>query len=304
MIFYTFFSRILIFFVLSRVSTASPECSEDFGSGIIANDCVWAYKMFNSRVFHASYGTVAAQTFSKDAKLVGDENLLRQSFVHRTCVIGIDMLPATGTAKTSWNHFHDHILRLLMSCVALPGTIGGVSKFGNFEVVIANPRQEAVRSVLGKSRSLPLPLSESIKTIALGIKMHEDGKASPPSPGYRSRTPIFVHEAPPPHPLPYLGHSMPQTAGHPPVQPNYHLGQGAGHIPAQMHNVAQPLPYTPTQLLQLNQALENTRLGHSSPWIHNFGSPPLPMHLPAHESGLRPPSLPQTAPITGNPLFP
>ncbi|MCJ1249424.1 hypothetical protein MMC30_006648 [Trapelia coarctata] len=131
---------------------------------------------------------------------------------------------------------------LIQRCIYQPGASGGVSKFGNFEITIVNPNDEAVKEIMAMPRALKISFSTAIKTRRLDLQLKADGEApsSPPQPHDVAHSGML---RPPPTPIRNMG----QAAVHPPDErgPIFPHGPDIARGPAltssQATNMAQPL---------------------------------------------------------------
>jgi len=188
-IFRIFFSRVLLLLILYRTSTAVSECNRAFGASIVPADCYTAIRLFNLIAIRDTGNArpVTHVLFSRDPSIAGGLRQMRQTFTYGTCAMGIDFvdpLPPSGSALSCWLDFRNHMELLIRKCIPQPGAIGGVSKFGSFEVTLANPNDQAVREVVQMPKPREISFSESIKTHHLDLQLKADGEAptGPPSP--------------------------------------------------------------------------------------------------------------------------
>ncbi|MCJ1246976.1 hypothetical protein MMC30_004187 [Trapelia coarctata] len=141
--------------LLASPSTAHVTCSPTFGHSIHLPHCHQALTSFAllAQGLHIHGLHTIPARFSRDASLVGPLHHLPQSFVWKTCAIGIDIadasvppppppppgaLPSNMISATPQFILNELINPLLGACVETYGQGGRLERFG-WDVVVVNP---------------------------------------------------------------------------------------------------------------------------------------------------------------------
>ena len=186
-----FFSRIFLLFILCQTSIAAfSSCARVYGAYINPHDCDATIRSLTSTVtgHNGSPSLAWKHMFSRDPSLAHWPYQMRRTFIHGTCGLGIDLvdpLPPSKIAESNWLEFLTHFSMLILKCAYQPGAIGGVSKFGWFEVTLFNPIEEHVQDVLQLPQTLDISFSTAIRTKHMDRHLDADGKGTLYTPHHR-----------------------------------------------------------------------------------------------------------------------
>ena len=184
--------KLFIYIVTLQLSTAySLICKPFYGTGINPQHCKEALMPFLTRSYHACNGDSnhavnKGERFSTNCDIVGILHHMPQSYIWKTCAIGIDIAePPHGLGPhrnglTTWYGLKYWIDELLKTCVDGRGH-GGILEVDAFQYVVVNPTAECVRfTCLASPKALGMPLGHYLHSVEQGSHAPSTGAGGTP----------------------------------------------------------------------------------------------------------------------------